>query len=64
MTGERSPGPAGPFSGRTAWARNRQTPLRVFLRTETGGPAVLAAMALAAAWININASSCHSVWGA
>ena len=53
------------FSGRTAWARNLQTPLRVFLRTETGSAAVLAAMALAAlAWININASSYHSVWGA
>ena len=27
---------AGAFSGRTAWARNLQTPLREFLRTETG----------------------------
>ena len=64
MTDERSPGPAGPLSGRTAWARNLQTPLRVFLRTETGSAAVLAAMAVAAlAWINIDASSYHSVWG-
>ena len=29
------------WRGRTAWARNVQTPLRVFLRTETGGAAVL-----------------------
>ena len=36
---------AAPFSGRTAWARNVQTPLREFLRTETGGAAVLLAAA-------------------
>ena len=36
------------FSGRTAWARNMQTPLRDFLRTETGGAAVLLAAAVAA----------------
>ena len=28
------------FTGRTAWARSIQTPLREFLRTETGGAAV------------------------
>ena len=56
---------ARPFSGRTAWARNMQTPLRMFLRTETGGAAVLLAMALAAlAWVNIDASSYDAVWGA
>jgi hypothetical protein len=46
--------PAGvrSFSGRTAWAWNLQTPLRVFLRTETGSAAVLLGMALAAlAWV-------------
>ncbi len=53
------------FSGRTAWARNMQTPLRTFLRTETGGAAVLLAMAVAAlAWVNIDASSYDAVWGA
>jgi Na+/H+ antiporter NhaA len=53
------------FSGRTAWARNMQTPLRTFLRTETGGAAVLLAMALAAlAWVNIDPSSYDAVWGA
>ena len=52
-----------PFSGRTAWARNVQTPLREFLRTETGGAAVLLAAALAAlAWVNVSASSYDSFW--
>src|SRR5947208_13849569 len=51
------------FSGRTAWARNLQTPLREFLRTETGGAAVLLAAAVAAlAWVNIDASSYDSLW--
>src|SRR5947208_2332454 len=51
------------FSGRTAWARNLQTPLREFLRTETGGAAVLLAAAAAAlAWVNVDASSYDSLW--
>ena len=42
------------FSGRTAWARNLQTPLRQFLRTETGSAAVLLAATVAAlAWVNV-----------
>jgi Na+/H+ antiporter NhaA len=42
-----------------------QTPLRTFLRTETGGAVVLLAMALAAlAWVNIDSSSYDAVWGA
>ncbi len=47
------------FSGRTAWARNLQTPLQVFLRTEkAGSAAVLLGTAVAAlAWVNISASS-------
>ena len=32
-----------PYSGRTAWARNLAAPVRDFLRTETGGAAVLLA---------------------
>ena len=36
---------ASPFSGRTAWARSVQTPLREFLRTETGGAAAFAEVA-------------------
>ena len=52
-----------PFSGRTAWARNLETPLREFLRTETGGAVVLLAATVAAlAWVNIDASSYDSFW--
>jgi Na+/H+ antiporter NhaA len=59
------PAAVHPFSGRTAWARNLQTPLRIFLRTETGSAAVLLGMAVAAlAWVNIDASSYTAVWGA
>jgi Na+/H+ antiporter NhaA len=51
------------FSGRTAWARNVQTPLREFLRTETGGAAFLLAAAVGAlVWANVDASSYTSVW--
>jgi Na+/H+ antiporter NhaA len=56
-------GTSAPFSGRTAWARNLETPLREFLRTETGGAAVLVGAAVAAlAWVNIDAASYHSFW--
>jgi Na+/H+ antiporter NhaA len=52
------------FSGRTAWARSVETPLREFLRTETGGAAVLLAAAVAALiWVNVDASSYDSLWG-
>jgi Na+/H+ antiporter NhaA len=52
------------LSGRTAWARNVETPLREFLRTETGGAAVLLAAAVAAlVWVNVHASSYDSLWG-
>jgi Na+/H+ antiporter NhaA len=55
---------ASSFSGRTAWARSLQTPLREFLRTETGGAAVLLAAAVAAlVWVNFDASSYDSLWG-
>jgi Na+/H+ antiporter NhaA len=51
------------FTGRTAWARRLQTPLREFLSTETGSAAVLLGATLAAlAWINIDSSSYTSVW--
>jgi Na+/H+ antiporter NhaA len=51
------------FSGRTAWARSVQTPLREFLRTETGGAAVLLGAAVAAlVWVNVDASSYDSLW--
>src|SRR5205807_8460540 len=52
------------FSGKTAWARSLETPLREFLRTETGGAAVLLAAAVAAlVWVNVDASSYDSLWG-
>ncbi|GAA1794264.1 Na+/H+ antiporter NhaA [Actinomadura chokoriensis] len=55
---------AGPFAGRTAWARSLRTPLREFLRTETGGAVFLLAATLAAlAWANIDASSYEGMWG-
>jgi Na+/H+ antiporter NhaA len=54
---------ATPFTGRTAWTRNLQTPLRSFLKTETGGAAVLLAGAVAAlVWANADLSSYERVW--
>jgi Na+/H+ antiporter NhaA len=51
------------FSGRTAWTRNLQTPLRSFLRTETGSAAVLlAAVAAALVWANVDPASYERVW--
>jgi Na+/H+ antiporter NhaA len=51
------------FSGRTAWARTLETPLARFLRTETGGAAVLLAAAAAAlVWVNVDAWSYDSLW--
>ena len=56
---------SAPFSGRTAWARNLETPLREFLRTETASAALLLAAVLAAlVWVNVDAGSYRSVWGA
>jgi len=41
-----------------------ETPLREFLRTETGSAAVLLAAAVAAlVWVNVDASSYDSLWG-
>src|SRR5262245_20277759 len=55
--------PAIPWSRRTAWARNLQTPLREFLRTETAGALVLLAATLAAlAWANVDPSSYETAW--
>jgi Na+/H+ antiporter NhaA len=62
---DQAPAPAGPLSGRTAWARNLETPLRLFLRTETGSAAVLVAMAAAAlVWINADPASYAATWEA
>jgi Na+/H+ antiporter NhaA len=54
---------AAPFSGRTAWTRNLQTPLRAFLNTETGSAAVLlAAVVTALVWANVDDASYERVW--
>jgi Na+/H+ antiporter NhaA len=54
---------ASRFTGRTAWARSIETPLRAFLTTETGGAAVLlAATAAALVWVNADAHSYESLW--
>jgi Na+/H+ antiporter NhaA len=51
------------FSLRTVWARSLDTPLRRFLRTETGSAAVLLAATLAAlAWANIDPSGYAATW--
>jgi Na+/H+ antiporter NhaA len=53
------------LSGRTAWARNLEAPLRDFLRTETGSAAILLIGAVAAlVWVNVGGSSYDSVWRA
>jgi Na+/H+ antiporter NhaA len=51
------------LSGRTAWARSLQAPLRDFLATETGSASVLLAAAVVAlVWANVDLSSYESVW--
>jgi len=53
----------GPFSGRTAWVRHMETPLRLFLRTETGSASVLAgATVLALIWANVSFTSYERFW--
>jgi Na+/H+ antiporter NhaA len=52
-----------PFTGRTAWTRSLQTPLRSFLTTETGSAAVLLGAAVTAlVWANANIASYERVW--
>ena len=54
----------GPFSQKTAWVRRMETPLRTFLRTETGSAAILAgATVLALIWANVSISSYDRFWG-
>src|SRR5215469_2311815 len=51
------------FALRTAWVRSGKTPLRRFLRTETGSAAVLLAATLAAlVWANTDASGYAATW--
>jgi len=52
------------FSLRTAWSRSLETPLRRFLRTETGSAAILLAATVAAlAWANIDPAGYAGTWG-
>jgi Na+/H+ antiporter NhaA len=54
---------ASPFSLRTVWAQRLETPLRRFLRTETGSAAVLLAATVAAlAWANIDPAGYAAAW--
>ncbi len=51
------------LSGRTAWARQLETPLRQFLRTETGSSAfLLSATVLALIWANADPAGYVTVW--
>src|SRR4051794_5471482 len=53
---------ASPWRG-TLWARRRSAPLRAFLQTESGSAGVLvAAVAVALVWANVDFSSYESVW--
>ena len=65
--------PAPLPSGVTAWATRNLTPLRRFLRTETGSAAVLLAATVAAlVWANAargrtawsGGRTCRSIWAA
>jgi len=58
-----STAPASAFSLRTVWSRSLETPLRRFVRTETGSAAILLAAALAAlAWANIDPAGYAAAW--
>jgi len=51
------------LSGRTAWVRNLETPLRSFLHTETGSATTLLGAVIAAlVWANADDSSYVHVW--
>jgi Na+/H+ antiporter NhaA len=52
------------FSLSTAWDWSQQTPLRQFLRTETGSAALLLAATIGALiWANVDPASYESCWG-
>ncbi len=57
------PAAAARFSLGTAWTQHLDTPLRRYLRTETGSAALLLAATVAAlAWANIDSSGYAKVW--
>ncbi|MEO6997680.1 MAG: Na+/H+ antiporter NhaA [Terracoccus sp.] len=52
-----------PRSGTTPWSSSQRTPLRVFVRTETGSSALLLLAALVAiGWVAINPGSYQALW--
>src|SRR3954451_3802447 len=54
---------AAPFEGRSTWAHRLESPLRNFIRTESGSAAILAAATvLALLWANIDLASYDKVW--
>jgi Na+/H+ antiporter NhaA len=62
MTGSEAPARPSPLS--TVWDRSQQTPLRQFLRTETGSAAVLLAATIGALiWANADQASYAAWWG-
>jgi Na+/H+ antiporter NhaA len=62
MTEPQSPASAL-FSGTTAWARSLETPLRQFVRTETGSAAILLAATVAALlWANVAPAGYETWW--
>ena len=51
------------YTNRTAWSRAVPTPLREFLRTETGSAVLLLAATVAALlWVNVDSHSYSSLW--
>ena len=51
------------LSGRTAWARSLEQPLRDFLRTQSGSASILLAATIAALiWVNVDQGSYERVW--
>jgi len=56
------PSTGSPFTARTAWVRKLETPLRLFLQTESGSAAVLLATVVALVWANVAATSYERVW--
>jgi Na+/H+ antiporter NhaA len=58
-----STAPAPAPSTSTAWSSSQKTPLRQFLRTETGSAAILVSATLAALlWSNLGPGSYESLW--
>jgi Na+/H+ antiporter NhaA len=54
---------SGSTTDRTPWLRVRETPLRKYLRTETGSALILlVATVLALVWANLDVTSYRSVW--